>query len=61
MEPTKDVVVFRDLARACVRYSLGREKMRQLARDACAEIRYGKKIFIDCEMVDAYLRTLKTN
>lgn len=41
--------------------SLGRDRSKQLARDAGAEIRYGeRRIVYDVQKIDAYMETLRT-
>lgn len=41
---------------ATERYNLGRDSVMQLAKEAEAIIRYGRRVLIDTEKCDSYLR-----
>lgn len=41
---------------AIERYNLGRDRVMQLAEEARAVIRYGRRVLIDTEKCDSYLR-----
>lgn len=43
------------LDQACIRYSIGQNTMRQVAEDAGAVIRIGKRYLINFTKVDAYM------
>lgn len=46
------------LDQACIRYSIGQNAMRQVAEDAGAVIRIGKRYLINFTKVDAYMDSL---
>ena len=46
------------LDQACIRYSIGQNTMRQVAEDAGAVIRIGKRDLINFTKVDAYMDSL---
>lgn len=46
------------IEQACARYGLGRGTMRQIAKEAGAEIKIGKCYLVNYSIVDAYMDSI---
>lgn len=45
---------------ACIRYGVGKNTMRKIAKDAEAVVRVGKNYLINVDKVDKYMDTLSS-
>lgn len=57
-DPMKDTQKSGSVDDACARYGVGKNSMRQIAEDAGAVIRIGRRVLVNYTKVDTYLDAL---